>query len=173
MGEITRVLVVFGISVAIVGALFVWPGILNPSTCQTWAYTATSSNGREYCVAAVNVVYPPRSWDSRPCVDPTELGNETFNDTTRLWGYGFFVQIYVNCPPLPALDFGSLVRVTEPNGTSTGLFYIDNLWISPGVSVPPRILPANLTYPAFNDTVVLSMDYGRTPILEGLVGAGL
>lgn len=173
MREMARALLAAGLSVATVTVLFVWPGFLAPAVCEPLLLQHESVKGRTYCFAPPAVPVAPERWmaDCLPVYT-----NLTLVTATPLWGFTFRVWDYLECEGSTLLGAGSLVNITEPNGTSyqhtVPILYWQAYWPSPPPPIngtPPR---ATLLWVAPENESGLSYDSYRTPQLLALVLAG-
>jgi hypothetical protein len=173
--ETGRGLLLVATVLALAIVLFPWPAGPRSSTCPVWPYSHTVSDGNEYCVSTVDF-RNPSLWSGYPrCENATTPTESYYNDSTAFWGYRIQVENEVGCIPSPnetTITFGSSVNVTAANGTSTGSFTVSPLWYPIPASPASFLFHTDLMYPVFGGSVVVSIEWGRSPMLQGWVEVG-
>jgi len=174
MHDIVKALVLAGISVVTVTALFVWPGVVAPTTCEPFLLGHESVNGRTYCTAPLAVPVLPERFPSECPTNWSMLGSAA---STRSLGFTFHLSADVMCPEMNTYFFETLVNITEPNGTTVhgsapGYFACDYVPCNPReVTCPP---PPNLvsTWVAPDYQTGVDFNNCRSPMFLGLVLSG-
>lgn len=115
------------VAVLSVTLLFVWPGYLAITRCDSSRSPSEQINNRTYCYVIVSVrqVYPPSS-PPNCTLTPYLYGSASI---LALWGFNFRLTPFLSCPEFwGGLNF----TVTDPNGTSFHVV-IPTVFPAPGV----------------------------------------